>query len=333
MRLQDVARSAGVSAATVSRIIAGAGGAMPETVALVESAVAKLGYVPMNAATVRNGFPPGVLHGHVGFVVPDSRVYEDRTHLTSVMMRGMCEVLNERHVNLSLAHTNEDGRLPAALSPNRMDGLILKNWPDDERVLENLPDLPVVMCLESARLLPPRDHAQFDLEVLGEIIADYASARGVSRVASVTDMGQWTQQRGVEYVAAGARQAGKTVTVLKPEGSRHVTETAATIGRLLALDPFPELVFVFGTAELLPALQVAFAARGIRPGKDVEVVGETYERKFVEGLTMRKHVILPRRELGAAAAELLLSRLAYPRTAARRVLVAPRLADPGEQDA
>ncbi len=133
--IKDIARAVGLSVATVSRALSGAG-RLPETTrARVRAAAAQMGYVPNRAAQSLVG---GRASGFVGLVLTDPGYGREDSFLTEYLT-GLGEGLAEAGVDLFLAAIPE-GQSELSVIRNivatrRADGLILSRTSEaDARV-------------------------------------------------------------------------------------------------------------------------------------------------------------------------------------------------------
>jgi LacI family repressor for deo operon, udp, cdd, tsx, nupC, and nupG len=140
--IDDVARAAGVSSATVSRALSGRGRISDATRARVRAAAADLGYVVSAAASA-------LATGHaanIGVVVP----LLDRWFFANVL-DGIASRLAPRGYDMTLYSMSadpaqRDGVLDVSLRRGRVDGLIVLSLALDEDEVDRLLalDLPVV---------------------------------------------------------------------------------------------------------------------------------------------------------------------------------------------
>ena len=140
--LETVAAAAGVSRATVSRVVNGSTKVSPEVRAAVEAAIAELGYSPNRAArslvTRRTG--------SVALVVsePESRVFSDPWLAGTT--RAVGQALADTDLQLVLMMVPTDGareRLARYLLGGHVDGVILMSLHGDD---------PLVPALQPSRL-------------------------------------------------------------------------------------------------------------------------------------------------------------------------------------
>ena len=177
--LEQVAALAGVSRATVSRVVNGSPKVLPDTVAVVQQAIGQLGYVPNRAAralvTRRTD--------SIAIVVPepDSRVFSDP--FFAGMLAGVSRTLAPTSSQLVLLiepAEGDDQRLLRYLRGGHVDGAIIISHHGRDNVLQELAQLPLPIVF-SARPLG------VDVPVASVDVDNVAGARVPGR-----DEGGWS---------------------------------------------------------------------------------------------------------------------------------------------
>ena len=180
----DVANTAGVSTATVSRVING-GLVKESTKRLVEETIERLGYR-------RNGLARGLVTGRTGFIgvlVPDIT-----GPLYAQLARGIEDILEPRAMNYLMVTDNRDvyqeRQSIALLIERQIDTLIIIGSQLSEAELDKLvpEDIPVVLVQreqDEARRLQRFSRVEIDNRVAVEEIVDYLVALGHKRIAHV----------------------------------------------------------------------------------------------------------------------------------------------------
>jgi len=123
-RLADVARQAGVSSATASRVLTGSARVRPETRQEVENAIARLGYVRNRAA--RSSRSRRV--GSIAFVACEDNARVFSEPFFPLMLRSVSRELAARDIQLMLltVHSPRDYRTAARyLRSGHVDGALL----------------------------------------------------------------------------------------------------------------------------------------------------------------------------------------------------------------
>jgi DNA-binding LacI/PurR family transcriptional regulator len=305
--ISAVAEQAGVSIATVSRVINASKPVSADTRGRVEAAVAALGYRT-------NPFARSLTRGESRLLlvlVPDFA-----NPFYSETVKGIESVVRRHGYSIVLGgapDTRESGQPSLDALYNRLvDGVIsLANFQDLKPLVNELPHLPWVSCSEfdedSGLPHASIDHAQAAVDAV-----QYLINRGHRRIAllGADESYLWARQRHAGYEAA-LRRAGialEAPLVRIARGTDYSFGMEAA-GALLALEAPPSAVFAVSDTLAIGAIK-AFRRAGRRVPEDIAVVGFDnipLSQMFEPALTT---IAQPMFELGAAAAQLLLDRLA-----------------------
>jgi len=305
--INAVADRAGVSIATVSRVLNNSKPVNSDTRARVERAVAELGYRTNTAGRSLARAQSGLLL----VLVPDFA-----NPYYAQIVQGVESVTRQRGYRIMLADTTgadaHHGAAVEALYNRSADGVIsLAHLAEDPAVIDEVASLPWVSCSE---FLPGSgvpyvsiDHRQAAIDAV-----QYLLNRGHRRIAliSADETFRWARQRHEGYVQALARAgiAPDPALVRTASGTDYADGSQAA-GGLLALREAPSAVFAVSDTLAIGAIK-AFRRAGRRVPDDIAVMGFDnlpLSEVFEPGLTT---IAQPMRELGAAACELLLARLA-----------------------
>ena len=310
--LEQVAALAGVSRATVSRVVNGSPRVSPAVRAQVERAVAKLGYVPNRAArslVTRRG-------DSVALVVsePHARFFSEP--FFAGMVRGVSAALAGTGVQLLLLIAQDfpdRGRLERYVVGGHVDGVLLASLHGDDplpAILERA-GVPAVLVGRPAGPIPV-SYVDADNRGGARMAVDHLAALGRRRIAIITgglDMGVGVD-RLVGYrdglAAAGLGGGGELVE----NGDFTEEGGAAAMTRLLARPGRP-VDAVFAASDLMAAGALrALRAAGRRVPDDVAVVGfedSAVARYAQPPLTTVRQ---PIEEMGRQATRLLLAKVA-----------------------
>jgi DNA-binding LacI/PurR family transcriptional regulator len=140
--IEQVARAAGVSSATVSRALRGRGGISPATTERVREVAERLGYA---ASPLASGLASGRA-GSVAVVLP----YLDRWYFVSVLSAAG-QVLREAGLDVLLFHVGDSGLrhdyFSFGMLRKRVDGVLLLNLTLSEKETDALRGLGVPVCM------------------------------------------------------------------------------------------------------------------------------------------------------------------------------------------
>ncbi|SFU54225.1 LacI family DNA-binding transcriptional regulator [Pseudoduganella namucuonensis] len=305
--ISAVAQHAGVSIATVSRVLNGTKAVNDDTRARVEAAVAALGYRA-------NALARSLMRGETRLLlvlVPDFA-----NPYFAEIVKGVESVTRKNGYGLVVADASEtlsrDSPSLDSLYNRLADGVIsLARFADLKPLLMEIPDLPWVACSEFVEdgEIPnvSIDHRQAAIDAV-----QYLINRGHRRIALLTadEDYQWARQRreGYEFALRRANIPIDAQLVRIARGTDYVYGMEAA-GTLLAMETAPTAVFAVSDTLAIGAIK-AFRRVGRRVPEDIAVMGFDdipVARVFEPALTT---IAQPVRELGATAAELLLKRLA-----------------------
>ncbi|HET6738545.1 MAG TPA: LacI family DNA-binding transcriptional regulator [Kribbella sp.] len=307
--LEQVAALAGVSRATVSRVVNGSPKVLPDTVAAVELAIRELGYVPNRAAralvTRRTD--------SIAIVVPepDSRVFSDP--FFAGMLSGVSRMLAPTSSQLVLLiepAEADDQRLLRYLRGGHVDGAIIISHHGRDNILQELAQLPLPIVF-SARPLG------VDVPVASVDVDNVAGARtGVQHLLSIgrkkvaTVAGPLDMTAGIDRLT-GYQEVMKEAGLPAMIAYGDFTADGGEQATLRLLDDHPDLDGLFVASDLMAtaALRV-LSQRGRRVPADVAVVG--FDDSVLATTTTPKLTTVrqPVEQLGSRLAEILLSKIA-----------------------
>ena len=271
--LEDVARVAGVSRATASRVVRDAGPASKKARAAVAEAVKQLGYVPNLAARTLVTKQYDV----VALVVPEpnQRIFTDPFFGSAIA--GMVDALSATHKQLVLAMrtpADDDGdSLRRYLRESPVDGVVVLSHHTSDHFTGILQDRGIPMVFvgrPSEEPYPP--YVDVDNEEGGRLAARHLIERGATRLATISGPQDMT--------AAEDRLVGRR-RELAEQGIEEVAwyegdftgQTASQLTeRLLEEHPDVDGLFVASDPMAMAALR-ALERRGVRVPNDIRVVG------------------------------------------------------------
>ncbi len=268
MTIADVARRAAVSTATVSRVLAGLGGARPATRQRVEGAARDLGYRPSAIARSLKLRTTRTL----GLVITDIE-----NPFFPHLVRAVEDAAHDRGYAVVLCNAANDPEREAfyldLLVERRMDGVIIassrlagrhRRWLRD-------PPLPVVLVNATSPLGPPS--VKSDDRGGGGLAAGHLIDLGHRRLAVLTPGRRYPDAAprlaGVR-TAVRARTAGITLTIAT--GLPTIAGGASAMTDLFALHGGITGVIAYNDLMAIGALRTIREA-GCRIPDDISVVG------------------------------------------------------------
>jgi DNA-binding LacI/PurR family transcriptional regulator len=324
--LDGVARAAGVSRATVSRVVNGSPKVSPDVRRTVERAVARLGYVPNPAArslvTRRSD--------SVGLVItePASRLFEDP--FFPRLLRGISAELSARNLQLVLLMPEDaaaEVRLERYLAAGHVDGVLLVSLHGDDPLPAYLQGRGVPMVVGGR---PPEgvkaSFVDVDNREAARTAVRHLAGLGRRRIATISgplDMGAGIDR--LDGYADGLAELGRGRDErLITAGDFTYEGGAAAMRRLLAAAP--DLDAVFAASDLMAAGALsALRTAGRSVPDDVAVVGFDDSPLAAATEPPLTSVRQPIEEMGRELVRLLAESLERSQRATRRVLLSTEL--------
>ena len=318
--MRDVAQQAGVSVMTVSRVVNGDPGVLPETAARVEQAIRRIGYQRNDMA--RNLRRNATGTQTVGLVIDDlanpffaalARAVEDQARV-----RGYLVLIGSSGDDL-----RREREALQAFSARRVDGLILVPVNGSHKFLgAELERGTKVVCVDR-----PAEQLQVDTVVVdnrnGAVRAtNHLLAHGHRRIGYLGDRQEiWTvKQRYVGFCDALAAAGLRPEPLLIRHGLRSREDASRAVRQLMAVAEPPTAFFTSNDLMSVGVLS------GLGPSRErVAVVGFD-DFALADGMTPAVTVVAQDpAALGATAAQLLFARIDGDTSAPREVVLLTRL--------
>ena len=339
MSIVQVAKLAGLSHATVSRVINDRPGVSEGAAERVHAAMKKLGYTP--PARRRGPVPKSraaIRTGNIAVLMLGTESTPLLAPIAAAAIHAVESELADRGFNMALAKISEEGRLPPAVLKNDVDGLILHGYPPNEAIAGKLRDYPAVWIM--SRRTPHGDWGDRvapDNEAIGRMAAEHLLGMGHQRLAflRIEDSHRGFRQREDAFVAA-ANEGDAEVLVLDgtcaagAEPNQTQVDRAAldrVMRELVDARPRPTALFV-PRGRWTFIVYESLRQHGVEPGRDVQVLACDND-PVLQGISPTPTTIDIQPELvGAEAVRQLLRRLEEPdsRSMSRAsLLIQPRL--------
>ncbi len=319
--IYDVARTAGVSPKTVSRVLNRDAPVSQATRDAVEAAIQTLGYVPSNAARTMRSSKTGLI-GLISGAISEAEASPEQSGLPEIyIFQGIQNVLRPAGKTLLIADTGGDPTsipsLVRTFAEHRVEGLL---YVAPYHQLVTLPEPAGVGAFvivngfdtDGAPCVVPDDYA--GQKAITERLIEIGHRR-IAYLSLPEDLVA-TRERTQGFIDAHT-EAGLDVDpkLIRPadclspatEDRRSVLRFA--LDAVLAL-PDPPTVICTGNDRLALQLYGRLRSRGIRVPEDMSIAGYDDYRLISETLFPPLTTIeLPYHRMGRAAAEMLLQRL------------------------
>jgi LacI family transcriptional regulator, galactose operon repressor len=319
--IKDVARLAGVSAMTVSRVINSSPSVSPATRSRVELAIAELGYIPSRLARGLSAQRTGTL----ALIVPDVA-----NPFFTLIVRGSEDVARRAGFRLLLCDTRADLELEREvideLIAHRVEGILIAPVSDRSRDhLRRLARYGVPFVLVD-RTVPgvDADTVLGDSAAGAQQLVEHLIALGHRRIGMITESNtvSTARDRRRGYHAALAAAGLDSDPRLLVESSVDPDGGREGMRRLLELDEPPTAVFTVNNLVALGAIE-AVRATGREVPDDVALVcfdDIEYASRMHPFLTVMEQ---PAETFGTLGTQLLLQRIERRGDDKRRTVVLP----------
>ncbi|HEY1683297.1 MAG TPA: LacI family DNA-binding transcriptional regulator [Tepidisphaeraceae bacterium] len=342
MSINKVAKLAGVSNSTVSRVINNHPRVAPETAKAVRKAMSTLDYKPSD----RRPGPKPSLRTRTGATTIAFLVFGTSRNRTTPaferLLNGVSLASSANNLNLLFAQVPNPEELPGRIIDANVNGLLLHGALPGPEVRERLQRIPTVWLMGNRRRPEWGDQVMPDGYEIGELAARYLTERGHKHLAFFDlDADHWAFRVYGHAFSASAADHGAQVHQLEQKRQLgqdywqpYMTDsTQELVDRYCRIEPRPTGIFVaddMQAATIQPALQRSGV--DIRPG-GVEVVSCNNEISFLMGLSPRPASIDIRAEaIGQRGVEQLIWRLEHPDIAERTTIaVEPLIAGPASE--
>jgi LacI family transcriptional regulator/LacI family repressor for deo operon, udp, cdd, tsx, nupC, and nupG len=309
--LQEVARRAKVSIATVSRVLNKSDKVVPETRATVEKALRDLGYRPSRVAR-RLRMKDGRAH-LVGLIIPDIQ-----NPFYAEIARGVEDAAYAAEYALLLCNSDENSEKEQfymdVMRSESVDGIVLPPFNEtDEGVAALIKTGMPVVCVDRSLSKVKTDLVEVDshrgaFEAVAHLIEKGHRSIGLIQGRAGVSTNR-ERRRG--YLDALAEAGIASRKELMREGDFRQESGRVLAGELLDLKKPPTALFALNNLMTVGALN-AVHQRGLRIPRDVAVVGFD-DLPWAEALDPPLTVVRqPAYEVGKQAMELLLKRIMEP---------------------
>ncbi|WP_328471236.1 LacI family transcriptional regulator [Actinoplanes sp. NBC_00393] len=329
--LEDVARVAGVSRSTVSRVINGIRNVDPQLHEQVWNAVDQTGYVPnllaRSLVTRRTGT--------VALVVSDSETHDDDPFMSRFfsdpyfgrVVGGLMSVLRPLGVQLALRMVGAAGhkQLVGDLRNGQADGAVVLSLPAHDPLPGMLADARIPAVLIGRPASPvPISYVDLANETGAALAAERLVARGCRQIAMIS--GPADVPASVDRDSGFRRALARHGHAWVPQEVGNFTQDsgAAAMRALLAAQPNLDGVFAANDLMALGAL-LTLRDAGRHVPDDVAVIGFDDSSAAVAARPALTTVRHPLEDMAAEAARLLLTRLDDPAARIASVIYEPTL--------
>ena len=349
MSITDVAKAAGVSTATVSRVLNELPGVKDDTIRQVKAAVEALNYRPLR---IRKSSKGSAGHGRGGktgnialITLGQTRDWLQLPVMASVV-QGIQVAAAEQNLRLMLEELPDPNNLSPIFRSDKIDGAIVfrtSSLPivSQAKVLENLTaQVPIVWVMGIEVTVSGVDHVTANNLSIGTLAHSYLVSKGCKKPAFLTATPGWAfiRVRGQGFLNAvyDAGQRGESYVVSETKQSWDCYGSSVTsagnlndlVEKLAKSKNRPDGLFVANdatTVQLYPLLE----KHGISPGKDLVILSCDNEEIRLSALSPRPASIdIGAEQIGYRAVVRLLARVERPKDLPLVIQISPRIIEP-----
>ena len=319
--LLDVARLAGVSPMTVSRVVNGSGPVSDERRASVERALRETGYVPNTLARNLRARRTDM----IALVLPDMT-----NPFFTTLAQGVETAAREAGISLILANTDEredeEARLVPLMLGRQVDGLLVVPAGSGEATVRLCRERGVPLVVVDRRpTIPGADVVRADAEGGAYRLGRLLASLGHRHTAVLT--GPATVPTSIDRVAGFRRAIVDEAGLPDPaviHGAFTIESGRSMAAAAVARTPFPTAVFAANNFIAIGA-QHALAELGILVPEDVALVGFDDLPPAMVTFPFLTVAAQPAMEIGRRSVAVLLDRLAHPDGSPQEVVLPTEL--------
>jgi LacI family transcriptional regulator len=344
MSVKEIAKIAGVSNSTVSRVIHGHSTVAPALVKKVQKSIVQLGYEPKKRQRRNAEKAAGYRTGCIGMLLIGGHIETLRVPLMAELLQSIEKYLAQYEFQMVLTHIPNPKQLPSLVTPDRLDGVLIMGHATPE-IRPELQRLKPILLLGGARSPIDNDWADWvtpNYQAMGHLGAAYLLKQGHYRLgylnAEPDHMGLMEVGWGFQMACEHAGNSNKPLMLVDgPTEEMAIWDFEVGlpwVKRLIKTlfnmdeDTRPTGLMV-ADYRIAKCVYEAMEERGMRPGRDLEIISRNNDERFLSKLDPRPASIdVSSSELAARAVEKLFFRMRYPDApAGNRLLVAPNLVE------
>jgi LacI family transcriptional regulator len=344
MSIYSVAKRAGVSTSTVSRVINEHPNVAAATVESVRRAMLELSFTPViRSRSFRGKAQVGLKTGTIAFVVFGTSGSQP-TPAFEELLRGVSDQASKYNISLIFSFVTDPTQLPPRITERRVDGILLHGERPSLDVQARLSAIPTVWLMANPQRPTWGDQVMPDNLAIGTIAANYLARRGHTRLAYLGTRASWSLELRSLAFAHRAREMNLDVEVIEMAEKigadfwqRDGLNDAAfsLVDRLQHLRPLPTGLFVAEDRLVAPldaaiGRSGAFSASGGNGHAHLEIISCNNERSQFAGMKRPPATIdIRAAAIGRLGVERLIWRAGNPNIHERiRSMVEPCLVEP-----
>lgn len=280
MTILEVADKAGVSTATVSRMINGNGFVSDEARKKILLAMEAVGYNPTKRKKRGVSSSSLLKYRNAALIWTTGRAAQLSTTGQDLML-GITDGLRKMNASLTVDHIGSNDYIPRPLLTGSIDGVFIHGPAPEAAILQHLKKLPVVWLLQQGSA-DFGDRVQPDHAFSGKLACNYLAQKGCRNLCcmSSTSTGphfEYSRTRADSFVIHAGLDKKNCTLLEHPEllsGNTTPSEAASIAAKLvdsfMQITPRPDGLFV--TSNLGPYIHAELVKEGVIPMKDILMI-------------------------------------------------------------
>ncbi len=276
MTIKKVALEAGVSTATISRVINNTGVVQDETREKILRAIDKLGYKPSTRQQKRSSATSPLKHRTIALIWTGySNAAFSETGREMVL--GILHNLKPMGAHLTVDHITAPDHIPQCLLDGKIDGVLLHGPEPSPVICARIRKFPAVWLLQSGSVAFG-DHVQPDHNLIGRLAAQHLIQQNCKQLCCISYTPEHENPLYWQSRAAGFEASAKShnvncsvlhypETLDQPEKEE---QAKLLIDLFKQLTPHPDGLFVAN--DLGDFIHRELMRRGITPMKDLPMI-------------------------------------------------------------
>jgi LacI family transcriptional regulator len=317
--IQDVAKQAGVSTATVSRMINENGFVSTEARKAIQAVIKATGYNPTRRRRQSEMAASALKNSNATLIWTTSQEMQ-MSNSGRDMMLGLTEGLRKINASLNVDYIDSSDTIPHSLQNGSIDGVFIHGPAPKASTLKYFKRFPVVWLLQQGSK-DYGDRVQPDHRYAGALAAQHLIDQGCRRLCCITtdsSISDYSQARSEAFLnLANQNQISSSVLEHDAPVPEEATPTmrksiaAEMAAGFVKLNPRPDGLFV--ASDLGPYVHLELTKLGIIPMKDVCMVAG--DANICAQFPLSPAPVTIRifsKNIGKQAVELLLQRIKNP---------------------
>ncbi len=288
----EIAKIAGVSPATVSRVINGRPGVSKHVAEHIKSIIEQKGIDYSELVKKRSKKPRSALKTKtVAVLILSNDIFHNYASNFIQLINSIERHLHEQNINMLFVQTSSVSDLPEEIRTGIIDGLVLSGFHPSDEILERIKHIPSVWI--SSHYSAEGSSVVSGNDLIGEIAARYLIERGHKHLCFINAFGDhpgMIQRANFFKLYAHNNNIDNVDILINRNGTAHYSDIvelkkvlAKLIDDMLNLPSRPTGLFVPHDIQVALLYDLLYA-KGVSPGREIDVIGCDNDRLALAGL-------------------------------------------------